>query len=125
MARVVSKADNYVMTFSTSTTTCTTAVVLGAATSFVGFGAGAGMTNQGVLTIINGDIGTTGILTTMTGFHDSVGGVYTETTLNLGTVNGRIYTDAPPPGGTAVGGNGETFAIATAAGRDALISPRL
>jgi hypothetical protein len=98
------------------------AVVLGAAAPFGGFGGGAGMTNQGILTTIDGDIGTTGVSTTMTGFHDSVGDVYTETTLNIGTVGGRIYTAPPPPGGAGVGGTAATFAIATAAAHDALIA---
>ncbi len=44
-------------------------IVLGPTISlFGGFGGGAGMTNQGVHTVVNGDIGTTGASTTMTGF---------------------------------------------------------
>ena len=112
-------AADEVWTFTTGTTTCTTPVDLGAAAPFGGFGGGAGMTNQGLLTVINGDIGTTGASTLMTGFHDNVGDVYTETPLNVGTVNGRIYTAPPPPGGAGVGGNAETFAIASAAALDA------
>src|SRR6266850_5153840 len=89
------------------------APVLGAAAAFGGFGGGAGMTNQGTSTVITGaagqpvSIGTTGASTTMTGFHDNsvaytpppaaAGCTYTETTLNIGTVNGTIVTDAPPP----------------------------
>ncbi|MEX2326894.1 MAG: Ig-like domain-containing protein, partial [Pseudomonadales bacterium] len=41
---------------------------LNAATPFGGFGGSAGMTNEGLLTIINGDIGTTGASTLVTGF---------------------------------------------------------
>ena len=82
------------------------------------------MTNQGIHTIITGDIGTTGVSTTMTGFHDSTGDGYTETPLNIGFVTGRIYTDAPPPVIHApngpFGGNAVTMAIATAAAADAL-----
>jgi hypothetical protein len=115
-------AVNKVWTFTTGTATGTTPVALGAAAPFGGFVGGAGMTNQGILTIINGDIGTTGASTTMTGFHDSVRDVYTETPLNIGRVNGRIYTAAPPPGGAGVGGNAATFVIATAAASDALIA---
>src|SRR3954469_8538420 len=86
---------------------------LGAAGAFGGFGGGAGMTNQGTSTVITGaqgqpvSIGTTGASTTMTGFHDTSvayvpppggsGCTYTETTSNIGTVNGTIITDAPPP----------------------------
>jgi hypothetical protein len=115
-------AVNKVWTFTTGTGLAPGAVALGAAAPFGVFGGAAGMTNQGILTVINGDIGTTGASTMNTGFHDSVGDVYTETPLNIGTVNGRIYTAAPPPGGTGVGGNAATFAIATAAARDALIA---
>jgi len=83
---------------------------LGAAGAFGGFGGGAGMTNQGISTVITGaqgqpvSIGTTGASTTMTGFHDNsvpyappAGCIYTETVLNVGAVNGTIVTDAPPP----------------------------
>ena len=115
-------AVNKVWTFTTGTATGTAPIALGAAASFGGFGGGAGMTNQGILTIINGNIGTTGVSTTMTGFDDSVGDVYTETPLNIGTVNGRIFTAPPPPGGAGVGGTAATFAVATAAARDALIA---
>ncbi len=110
---------------STSTdNTVTFQKVLTAAAGFASFGGGAGMTNQGTNTIINGDIGTTGASTTMTGFHDSTGDGYTETPLNIGTVLGRIYTAAPPPviflPGGPYGGTAETKAIADAAALDAL-----
>ena len=69
----------------------------GTACAFGGFRGGAGMTNQGLLTVINGDIGTTGASTLMTGFHDTTepylqfttGCIYTETPLDVGTVNGE------------------------------------
>jgi hypothetical protein len=91
--------------FTTGTVTGPAPVSLGSATPFGGFGGGAGMTNSGTHTVINGDIGTTGASTTMTGFHDtttpyvqfSEGCIYTETTLNVGTVNGTIDTAPPPP----------------------------
>jgi len=81
-------------------------VVLGPIISlFGGFGGAAGMTNQGIETVVNGDIGTTGSSTLITGFHDTslpiVGAVwpcsYTETPLNIGQVNGVIDTATPPP----------------------------
>jgi hypothetical protein len=97
-------------------------VPLQSASSFGAFGGSAGMTNQGLNTVINGDIGTTAVSTAVTGFHDpGPSCTYTETGLNVGTVNGLIYTAAPPPTiacpseGTAV-----TFAIATQARADAL-----
>jgi hypothetical protein len=77
---------------------------LGAAAPFGAFGGGAGITNQGINTVINGDIGTTGVSTTVTGFHDHLvtylppaGCIYTETPLNIGNVTGEIFTDPPPP----------------------------
>ena len=100
----------------------TPSVALNSASSFGSFGGSAGVTNSGINTIINGDIGTTAVSTSVTGFHDAGPGcIYTETPLNIGTVNGKIYTAAPPPTvacpseGTAV-----TFAIATRARADAL-----
>ena len=75
-----------------------TPILLGSAASYGTFGGSAGMTNQGTLTVINGDIGTTAVSTAVTGFHDlGVGCTYTETPLNQGLVNGSIDTAAPPP----------------------------
>ena len=97
-------------------------VNLGTAALFGGFSGNAGLTNQGTATVVNGDIGTTGVSTLVTGFNDSGPGcVYTETPLNVGQVNGAIDTAAPPPTvacpteGTAV-----TAAIAAQASADAL-----
>jgi len=67
-------------------------VSLGAAETFGGFGGAAGVTNQGIFTVVNGNIGTTAVTTAVTGFHDSGGNVYTETTQNIGAVNGTVYT---------------------------------
>ena len=99
------------------------ASILGSAATFGSIGGSAGMTNQGILTIVNGDIGTTAVSTKVTGFHDAGPGcTYTEVLgANIGTVTGKIYTAAPPPTvacpseGTAV-----TFSIATQARADAL-----
>ena len=104
---------NKVWNFTTGSQRALTPVPLGAAASFGTFGGGAGMTNQGIFTVVNGDISTTGASTTVTGFHDSTGDIYSETPLNKGQVNGRIYTAPPTPGGAGVGGNASTFAIAT------------
>jgi hypothetical protein len=94
---------------------------LGVAATFGAFGGGAGMTNQGINTVINGDIGTTGASTTVTGFHDAgLGCTYTETGSNMGDVNGTIYTAPPPPTGQCSSeGTASTFAIATQAASDA------
>jgi hypothetical protein len=67
---------------------------LGEAALFAGFGGGSGMTNQVIYTVVNGDIGTTAASPLVTGFHDN-GAVYTETTSNIGTVNGTIHTAHP------------------------------
>ena len=101
---------------------------LGTAAPFGTFGGSAGMTNQGLNTVINGDIGSTAVSTAITGFHDATPGcTYTETGSNVGTVNGGIYTAPPPPTvacptegtGTAAPPTG-TFGIATVALADAL-----
>jgi len=116
-------------TFTTGAAVVPPPVVLGSTISlFGGFGGPAGMTNQGIETVVNGDIGTTGASTLITGFHDTsvvVGGVaectYTETPLNIGLVNGTIDTAPPPPTvGCPNEGTAATFALATAAGAEAL-----
>jgi len=116
-------------TFTTGTVVVPPPVVLGSTISlFGGFGGPAGMTNQGIETVVNGDIGTTGVSTVMTGFHDTsvmVGGIaqctYTETPLNIGLVNGKIDTAPPPPTvGCPNEGTAVTFAIATQAALEAL-----
>jgi hypothetical protein len=111
------------------------APALGAAGAFGGFGGNAGMTNQGLSTVIVGaqgqpvSIGTTAASTLMTGFHDNSvpytplvsGCAYTETPLNQGAVNGTILTAAPPPTVSCPAeGTATTFAAAQAAAADAL-----
>ena len=85
------------------------AIFLGAAAPFATYGGTAGMTNDGIDTVINGDIGTTAVSTGVTGFHDTNGNAYTVTPLKNGTVNGSIYTYPPAPG------NATSQAIADAA----------
>jgi hypothetical protein len=98
------------------------AIPLGSASLFGVFGGSAGVTNQGLNTVINGNIGTTAVSTAVTGFHDGGPGcTYTETPLNVGTVNGLIYTAAPPPTVACPNeGTATTFAIATQGRADAL-----
>lgn len=95
-------------------------VSLGTAILFGGMGS-AGMTNQGVFTVINGNISTTGVSTTITGFHDNTPNcIYTETPLNKGLVNGTIDTAPPPPTvGCPNEGTAVTSAIAAQAALDA------
>ena len=111
-------------------------VVLNSAAAFGDIGGTAGMTNQGIETVINnGSIGTTAVSTAVTGFHDTSlakqAGVwpciYTETTLNVGQVNSGtgnigIYTAPPPPNGIACPSEGTaaTLLIAQQAAADAL-----
>jgi hypothetical protein len=101
-------AADYVWSFTTASTPVPPPSILGSAAMFGVFGGSAGITNQGLNTVINnGSIGTTGASTLITGFHDgTTGDIYTETPLNVGLVTGRIYT-APPAPGTAT-----SFAIA-------------
>lgn len=109
-------------TFTTGASVGSAAPNLGTAATFGAFGGGAGITNQGINTVINGNIGTTGASTVVTGFHDAGPGcTYTETGSNVGTVNGNIYTAPPPPTvGCPSEGTATTFAIATQAAIDAL-----
>jgi hypothetical protein len=92
-------ASNYVWNFTTMTVIVIPPVTTGL---FFGiFGGNAGVTNQGLLTVINGNIGTTAASTLMTGFRDaSTGDVYTTTPLNNGRVTDGIFTAAPAPGNT-------------------------
>ncbi len=92
-----------VTTFTTSASICVTAPPLGAAAPFGGFGGNATLTNDGLNTVINGDIGVNAAATTITGLRDSGGNVYTVTPNNDGMVNGLIYTANTLPGpGNAV-----------------------
>jgi hypothetical protein len=107
----VAIANDYVWTFNTLNNSIDPN--LGTMSMFGGFGGTAGVTNQGLNTVINnGGIGTTAVSTAVTGFHDATA-IYTETPLNVGNVTGGIFT-APPLPGTAT-----SFAIATQALIDA------
>jgi hypothetical protein len=105
-------AANRVASFSTGTQACLGPVALGTAASFGAFGGGAGVTNQGINTVVGGNLGTTAACTLITGFHDGAN-PYTETTLNIGAVNGSINCGPPAPGTT------QTLAVATQARNDA------
>ena len=94
-------ANNYVWSFTTIGLPVVPPI-LGTAAFFGVFGGNAGITNQGLNTVINnGGIGTTAASSLITGFPDGLtGDVYTETPLNVGNVTGGIFT-APPAPGTA------------------------
>jgi Ice-binding-like/Bacterial Ig-like domain len=108
-------------TFMTGTALGQLAPDLGTAASFGSLGGNAGITNQGINTVINGDIGTTAASTLVTGFHDAgVGCTYTETGSDMGMVNGNIDTAPPPPTGACLEeGTAATFVIAQQAALDA------
>ena len=92
-------ATNRVFGFSTGSQPCSASVNLGTAALFGSFGGAAGITNQGINSVVGGNMGTTAACTLITGFHDA-SNVYTETPLNVGAVNGGIFC-APPAPGTA------------------------
>lgn len=107
-------ASDYVWNFTTISTPPAAIVIdLGTVSVFGAFGGNAGITNQGLNTVINnGSIGTTAASTLITGFHDSVA-IYTETPLNVGNVKGSIFSAPPAPG------NATSFATAQKALLDA------
>ncbi len=105
-------AASKVWGFNTGAQTCTGGVALGSAATFGAFGGAAGVTNQGINTVVNGDLGSTAACTLITGFHDALH-VYTQTPLNIGAVNGAIDCAPPAPGTPA------TMTIATQARADA------
>lgn len=115
-------ANDFAWNFTAVSCAAVPAFPLGAAATFGVFGGSAGATNEGILTVVNGDIGTTAVSTTVTGFHDAGPGcTYTETPLNVGTVNGFIFTAPPPPTPACPGeGTAVTLAVATQARADAL-----
>ncbi len=118
-------AANYVWNFTTVATPVpvNNSPSLGSAAIFGSFGGNAGITNQGINTVINGSIGTTAASTLVTGFDDgTTGDIYTETPLNKGLVTGRIYT-APPAPGTAASAAIATQALADANATYLIISP--
>ncbi|MGX5915189.1 ice-binding family protein [Aliidiomarina sp. Khilg15.8] len=114
--------EDYIWTFTTEEPieSCMQPPALATAAPFGTFGGSAGITNQGLLTVINGDLGTTGVSTLVTGFVSEPGCEYTITPLNQGQVNGKIFTAPPPPTvACPQDGTAATEAIATQARLDA------
>jgi hypothetical protein len=120
----------YAWTFKTAATASAGVApsLLGTAARFGNFGGTAGMTNQGISTIITGangntaDIGTIATGTSaITGFHDSAGDIYTEVNgSNIGNVTGKIYTCTnSTTGPTSASPNAASCAIATQSRLDA------
>ena len=112
----IALAADRVFGFTTGTLPCGGAVAganLGTAAAYGAFGGAAGVTNQGVNTVVGGSVGSTAACTLITGLHDATN-VYTETPLNVGAVSGSIVCGPPAPGTVA------TLAAATQARADAL-----
>jgi hypothetical protein len=117
-------AANYLWSFTTGSATCLApvAVPLSAAAPFGTFGGSAGMTNSGIMSVVNGDIGTIATNTSsITGFHDTAGDIYTESLgASVGAVNGTIYTCTnSTTGPTSAAPNPVKCAVATQARLDA------
>lgn len=115
-------ALNKVWSFTTAAIPVVVTVIpLNTAAPFGTFGGTTGMTNTGTLTQVNGDIGSTATGTSMvTGFHDTLGDIYTETPANIGAVNGRIYTCTNSTiGPNSAGASAPNCAIANQARLDA------
>ena len=116
-------AANKVWTFTAGSTACSPLPrsPLGSAAPFGNLGGTAGTTNNGLLTVVNGDLGTTATATSaITGFHDLRGDIYTETPTDKGLVNGTIYTcTVSTLGPTSAAVNPANCAIATQARLDA------
>jgi hypothetical protein len=93
-------ANNYVWNFTTVIPVVVIPPPVSTSALFFGvFGGNAGITNQGLFTVVNGNIGTTSASTLMTGFQEVLtGDVYTVTPLNRGLVTGEIFAAAPAPG---------------------------
>lgn len=112
-----------VWTFTTGSQACSAAapVALGTASTFGDLGGTAGTTNNGILTVIGGDIASTATVTSaITGLHDSAGDIYTETGSDQGAVNGKIYScTVSTLGPTAAAVNASSCSIATQALMDA------
>ncbi len=111
-------------TFTTAAAACALPPVipLRTAAQYGTFGGTAGMTNSGILSVVNGDIGTTATSTSsITGFHDVGGDIYTESIgANVGAVNGTIYTCTnSSTGPTSAAPNAVKCAVATQSRLDA------
>jgi hypothetical protein len=113
--------DGWTFTVGPATGNCLSPPSLGSAQPFGDFGGTAGMTNTGTLTVVNGDIGAIATASSsITGFQDTAGDIYTETPANMGTVNGTIYSCAnSTTGPTSTGPNASNCKAATQARLDA------
>lgn len=116
-------AVNQVWIFTSGAAACSAPppiVNLGNAAQFGNLGGTAGTTNTGLLTVVNGDLGSTATATSaVTGFHDAAD-TYTETPANSGSVNGTMYTCTnSTTGPTSAAPNPVYCSVATQARNDA------
>jgi Ice-binding-like/Bacterial Ig-like domain len=104
-----------------ATADCVAPIILASIAASGTFGGTAGMTNSGILTVVNGDIGTIATApSSITGFHDTAGDVYTESPSDVGAVNGTIFTCTHSTTGPNAGAeNAANCKIATQARLDA------
>jgi hypothetical protein len=114
-------ASDYVWNFTTVIPVIATPPPTTTSNLFFGiFGGNAGITNQGLFTVVNGNIGTTAASTLVTGFKEVLtGDVYTVTTLNSGLVMNEIFAAAPAPGNAT---KAATALVGLNAARDAYLS---
>lgn len=94
---------NYAWSFKTAAVAATgpAPIYLGAASTFGAFGGNATVTNDGLNTVVNGDLGVNAASSKITGFRDSGANIYTVTPTNNGLVTGLIYTLTAPPASVA------------------------
>jgi len=85
--------------FTTGTLACAAGPDLRVVVAFGVFGGTAGVTNEGLDTHIDGNLGSTAACSQVTGLHDPVN-AFTQTAQNAGEVNGLVFC-APPLPGTA------------------------
>lgn len=116
--------EDFVWSFSVgpATNECLQPINLNTAKPFGMLAGTAGMTNEGILTIVNGDLGSTTTATgSITGFRDANDDVYTVTGSNDGTVNGIIFSCTTSTTGPTSGGvNAANCNAATVARNDAI-----
>jgi hypothetical protein len=114
-------SDSWTFTVGAATGNCLAPPSLLSAAPYGDFGGSAGTTNTGIVSVVNGNLGSIATTTSsITGFHDTAGDIYTETPANVGTVNGTISTCTnSTTGPTSTGPNAAACSVATQAVADA------
>jgi hypothetical protein len=114
-------SDSWTFTVGAATGNCLAPPSLLSAAPYGDFGGSAGTTNTGIVSVVNGNLGSIATTTSsITGFHDTAGDIYTQTPANVGTVNGTISTCTnSTTGPTSTGPNATACSVATQALADA------